>query len=93
MWEMIETVAKNTSINLRITPEFRAELEELAEYHGLKLSSMAHSLLVKAVRQSKSELPEAFNSSTKPSLIETKDRLVRHTEEVEENNERKQKAS
>jgi len=44
-------MAKSTSINLRITPEFRRQIEELAEYHGLSLSSYAHSLLVKAVRR------------------------------------------
>lgn len=49
-------MAKSTSLNLRITPEFRAELEALAEYHGLTLSSYSHSLLVKAVRREREEL-------------------------------------
>jgi hypothetical protein len=53
---MIVCVAKSTSINLRITPEFRAEIEELASYHGLSMSSYAHSLLVKGVRRERQEL-------------------------------------
>lgn len=53
-------VTKSTSINLRISPEFRADLEKLAAFHGLTLSSFAHSLLVKAVRHEKSELPDLF---------------------------------
>lgn len=47
---------KTTSINLRISPEFRQELEMLAEYHGLTMSSYAHSLLVKAVRHERHTL-------------------------------------
>lgn len=58
-------MTKATSINLRITREFRAELEALAEYHGLTLSSYAHSLLVKAVRREKEEAPEAFQDAIK----------------------------
>lgn len=49
-------MAKTTSINLRVTPEFRAEIEELADFHGLSLSSYTHSLLVKAVRHERTEL-------------------------------------
>lgn len=44
-------MAKTTSLNLRISPEFRAQIEELAAYHGLTMSSYAHSLLVKCIRQ------------------------------------------
>lgn len=53
-------MAKTTSINLRISPEFRSEIETLARYHGLSMSSYAHSLLVKSVRQAKEQTPEAF---------------------------------
>ena len=49
-------VNKDTRLNLRITPAFRAKLELLAEYHGLKLSSYVHSLLVKAVRKEREDL-------------------------------------
>lgn len=50
-------MAKSTSLNLRISPEFRAEIETLAAFHGLSMSSYAHSLLVKAVRREKEEAP------------------------------------
>lgn len=50
---MMFLVNKETRLNLRITPEFRSELELLADYHGLRLSSYVHSLLVKAVRKEK----------------------------------------
>jgi hypothetical protein len=53
---MILLVNKDTRLNLRITPAFRAKLELLAEYHGLKLSSYVHSLLVKAVRKEREDL-------------------------------------
>lgn len=56
-------VAKSTSINLRITPQFRNDLQSLADYRGLTLSSLAHSLLVKAVRQEKQIEPDAFTDS------------------------------
>lgn len=49
-------VKKETRLNLRITPGFRAEIEQLAEYHGLTLSSYAHSVLVKAIRRERQEL-------------------------------------
>ncbi len=50
-------VNKQTRLNLRITEAFRADLEALADYHGLSLSSYAHSLLVKAVRREREETP------------------------------------
>lgn len=60
---MIVTVAKTTSVNLRISPSFRNELQQLADYRGLKLSSLVHSLLVKGLRQEKQNEPEAFVES------------------------------
>lgn len=57
---MMLYVAKSTSINLRITPEFRAELETLAAYHGLSMSSYAHSILVKGVRRERQELNDVL---------------------------------
>lgn len=36
---MFLTMAKTTSINLRISPEFREEIETLAAYHGLSMSN------------------------------------------------------
>lgn len=55
-------MAKTTSINLRISPEFRREIELLAAYHGLSMSSYAHSLLVKSIRRARDENAEAFES-------------------------------
>jgi len=53
-------MAKSTSINLRISREFREEIETLAKYHGLTMSSYAHSLLVRTIRYEKEQTPEAF---------------------------------
>lgn len=47
---MLFAMKKDTRLNVRITPLFRDQIQELADYHGLTLSSYAHSLLVRAVR-------------------------------------------
>ena len=60
---MMYEVAKDTRLNLRITPQFRNDLQALADYRGLTLSSLTHSLLVRAVRQEKLVEPEAFTES------------------------------
>lgn len=57
-------MAKTTSLNLRISPEFRRDIETLAAYHGLTMSSYAHSILVRMVRQEKEATPEAFTNRT-----------------------------
>lgn len=57
------SMVKDTRLNLRITPQFRNELQVLADYRGLTLSSLAHSLLVKAMRRERLEEPEAFIES------------------------------
>lgn len=51
---------KDTRLNLRITPDFKQQIERLAEYHGLTMSSYVHSLLVKAVRRESEETPDVF---------------------------------
>lgn len=61
-------MAKTTSINLRVSPEFRHAIEALAAYHGLSMSSYTHSLLVKAVRQETDGTPEAFQSKPERNL-------------------------
>lgn len=53
-------MAKETRLNLRISDAFRQDIETLAEYHGLTMSSYAHSLLVRAVRREKENEPELF---------------------------------
>lgn len=59
---MIATMNKETRLNLRITELLREDIETLAAYHGLSMSSYAHSLLVKSIRQAKEQTPEAFPS-------------------------------
>ena len=61
---MIIQMAKGTRLNLRISEAFRDDIERLAEYHGLSLSSYAHSLLVKAIRRERESTPEAFQFPT-----------------------------
>lgn len=60
------TMNKETRLNLRITEELRGDIETLAAYHGLAMSSYAHSLLVKSIRQAKEEYPEAFGITEQP---------------------------
>lgn len=57
---MMFVMTKETRLNLRITDEFRKDIETLAAYHGLTMSSYAHSLLVRAIRREKESEPEAF---------------------------------
>lgn len=59
---MITQMAKGTRLNLRISEGFRDDIERLADYHGLSLSSYAHSLLVKAVRREREATPEVFGT-------------------------------
>lgn len=63
---------KTTSINLRITEEFRAEIEALAAYHGLTMSSYAHSILVKGVRRERNDLGDVLPvaSQSEPTVHE-----------------------
>ena len=63
---MMFTMNKETRLNLRITEELRGDIETLAAYHGLAMSSYAHSLLVKSIRQAKEEHPEAFGITEQP---------------------------
>lgn len=71
---MIVGMAKSTSINLRITQEFRKEMQQLADYRGLSLSSLAHSLLVKQMRLERSAEPEAFESEHLVNDLQNKPR-------------------
>lgn len=72
------TMAKTTSINLRISREFRDEIETLAAYHGLTMSSYAHSLLVRAIRREREQTPEAFAGATNKAaeLVEVRNNVV-----------------
>ncbi len=53
-------VNKETRLNIRITPEFKADLEMVAKYHGLTMTSYVHSVLVKKIREEKEREPSAF---------------------------------
>jgi hypothetical protein len=53
---------KETRLNLRMKDAFKSDLQILADYLGLTLSSYAHSLLVRSVREEKLRYPEAFAS-------------------------------
>lgn len=76
---MIVRVAKGTRLNLRISDAFRKDIETLADYHGLTLSSYAHSILIRHIRREKQELPELFgNKQTfKRTLPATKIKISR----------------
>lgn len=64
---MIVCVNKETRFNLRVTEDFRREIETLAHYYGLTPSAMAHSLLVRSIRSEKTAHPEIFGiNETKP---------------------------
>jgi antitoxin component of RelBE/YafQ-DinJ toxin-antitoxin module len=65
-------VAKTTSINVRITQEFREEIQALADYNGITLSSMAHSLLVRAVREAREKEPQAFKRGRQAVSVSNK---------------------
>lgn len=65
-------MAKTTSLNIRISPEFRSRIERLAEFHGLTMSSYAHSLLVKAVRVESEALGISEESETRPQIASSK---------------------
>ena len=80
---MLMLMGKSTSINLRISPDFRRELEALATYRGLTLSGVAHSLLVRAVRQEKEREPEAFEAIIPKTTTKNEvQRMLRHDPEV-----------
>lgn len=88
-------VTKSTSINLRISPEFRVQIEELAEFHGLTLSSIAHSLLVKAVRHERQELGIAsqrertVNIKSSPVAPHSKKPMLQHIDKPTTQNKRR----
>lgn len=53
-------VGKETRLNIRVKPNFKDDLQAVADYHGLTVSSYVHSVLVKAIREEKTKAPEAF---------------------------------
>jgi hypothetical protein len=57
-----------TRLNIRVKPELKSDLEHLAEFHGLTLSSYVHSILIKTVRREKEVSPEAFEPRGVPTI-------------------------
>lgn len=57
---------KDTRLNIRIAPEFQRELQAVAKFHGLTVSSYVHSLLVKQIRREHEENPQLFISTASP---------------------------
>lgn len=53
-------MGKEVRLNIRITPQFKADLQEIAAFHGLSLSSYVHSVMVRQLRREHEANPEAF---------------------------------
>ena len=53
---------KEIRLNIRVKPDFKADLEAVAEYHGLTVSSYVHSVLIKKIREEKDSDPRAFEA-------------------------------
>lgn len=52
--------SKASQLQIRIREDLKEDLRATAEFKGLTVSSLIHSLIVKAVRDAKKENPEAF---------------------------------
>lgn len=63
---MNEVMPKRDQINFRVKPEIRADLDAIADYHGLTVSSYVHSVLVKQIRLEKEATPQAFENVAEP---------------------------
>lgn len=57
-------MSKETRLNIRVKPKFKDDLQAVADYHGLTVSSYVHSILVKTIREEK----ERFNI---PIMVES----------------------
>jgi len=66
-------VSKETRLNIRVKPSFKDDLQSVAEFHGLTVSSYVHSVLVKAIRAEKEREPQAFENKN-PAIITIPDR-------------------
>lgn len=54
------SVGKSSQLNVRVKDDLKSDLEKIAEYHGLTVSSYVHSLLTKDVREARQSMPELF---------------------------------
>lgn len=57
---MLGIVNKNEQVNVRVKPDLKADLEILAEFHGLTVSSYVHSILTRHVRREREAEPDIF---------------------------------
>jgi antitoxin component of RelBE/YafQ-DinJ toxin-antitoxin module len=59
---IVSTMAttKDDRIYVRVTSEIKDDFEAVAEFRGLKTSTFLHSLIVKAIHETKKESPEIF---------------------------------
>ena len=60
---MFDCMPKRDQVNFRLKPEIKADLEAIADYHGLTVTSYIHSLLVRQLRVEREATPEAFPSA------------------------------
>lgn len=55
-------VTKDDRIYIRVTTQIKEEFEKVAEYRGLKPATLLHSLIVKAIHETRKENPEIFKN-------------------------------
>lgn len=65
-------MGKEVRLNIRIKPNLKAELEAVADFHGLTTSSYVHSILVRQMRKERQEMPDVFEQVEKDLLAEMK---------------------
>ncbi len=67
----MDTMPKRDQVNFRVKPDWKADLEAIANFHGLTVSSYIHSLLVRQIRIEKEDNPEAFAKSKLAPVVAT----------------------
>ena len=65
---MTQRTAKDAFLQIRIREDVKQELGILAEARGLSMSALINSLVVKAIRDEKSQDPDLFKTQTIPVL-------------------------
>jgi hypothetical protein len=80
-------VTKDDRIYIRVTTQIKEEFEKVAEYRGLKPATLLHSLIVKAIHETKKESPEVFKTSSEQ--LDTRDFPVMTLEEAKADDKKK----
>lgn len=57
---MMPVPKTETRLSVRIRPDLKADLERLADWNGLTVSSYVQSLLIRGIRREKELTPEIF---------------------------------